>query len=125
MSEQSMGVKSGNGLSRIVSNWKIKGRLIFGFFWVFMVMAAIVGITYDMVGSVKTRIDRIDNLRVPTTFASSKMTENIQASLASLRGWMLTGNPSFKPSALRCGSISIASARPWMRCPKPGPIRRM
>ncbi len=96
MSEQFVEVKPGNGLFGFVSNWKIRGRLIFGFFWVFVVMAAIVGITYDMVGGVKTRIDRIDNLRVPTAFASGKMTENLQASLASLRGWMLTGNPSFK-----------------------------
>jgi methyl-accepting chemotaxis protein len=96
MSEQLKGTKSAKGWSVAISNWKIGSRLIIGFFMVCAVMAVIVTATYIEVSGVKRSIDRIDSVRVPTAFASSKMTENIQASLASLRGWMLTGNPSFK-----------------------------
>ena len=96
MSKQSQETKSGNGLSMIGSNLKIRGRLIAGFFMICLVMTAIVIATFVQVDDIKTRINRIDNLRVPTALASGKMTEDIQASLASLRGWMLTDNPSFK-----------------------------
>ena len=40
--------------------------------------------------------DRIVDLRTPTSAASSAMANDINASLAALRGWMLTGDPSFK-----------------------------
>ncbi|MBE9557179.1 MAG: MCP four helix bundle domain-containing protein, partial [Proteobacteria bacterium] len=92
MSIEDTEIKTGN----TVFDMKIKGRLISGFTLVCVVMAAIVGITFVMVTGVKSRVDTINSLRVPTAFASGKVTENLQASLASLRGWMLTGNPSFK-----------------------------
>ena len=40
--------------------------------------------------------DRIVQLRVPTAFASVGLVNNINASLAALRGWMLVDNPAFK-----------------------------
>ncbi|MBT5187480.1 MAG: methyl-accepting chemotaxis protein, partial [Kordiimonadaceae bacterium] len=38
----------------------------------------------------------LSTLRVPTANASAQMVNDINASLASLRGWMLTGNDTFK-----------------------------
>jgi len=48
------------------------------------------------VGGIAANSNRLVDLRVPTANASANMVKNINASLASLRGWMLTGNPSFK-----------------------------
>jgi methyl-accepting chemotaxis protein len=39
---------------------------------------------------------RIVDLRMPTAAASAGMVNNINASLAALRGWMLTGNENFR-----------------------------
>ena len=40
--------------------------------------------------------DRTVNLRVPTAMAASDVVAGVYASLASLRGWMITGNDLFK-----------------------------
>jgi methyl-accepting chemotaxis protein len=77
-------------------NMKVRARLIAGFAAVCAVLAVVVGITILDVGKITVRVERIDKLRVPTSFASGNMTEDIQSSLAALRGWMLTGNTAFK-----------------------------
>ncbi len=76
-------------------NMKVRARLIAGFAAVCTVLAVVVGVTILDVGKITVRVERIDNLRVPTSFASGNMTEDIQSSLAALRGWMLTGNAAF------------------------------
>ncbi len=46
--------------------------------------------------SISKTSNLIIDLRVPTSAASSALVNDINASLASLRGWMLTGNSGFK-----------------------------
>jgi methyl-accepting chemotaxis protein len=61
-----------------------------------LLLGCAVGVTIWQVGNIKDGTDRIVNLRIPTSQASTAMLTQIQASLANLRGWMLTGNGSFK-----------------------------
>jgi methyl-accepting chemotaxis protein len=77
-------------------NLRIRGRLIAGFAVVCTVLVVIVGVTIFKAGTVDKEIVRINELRVPTAFASGSMVRDIYGSLASLRGWMLTGNAKFK-----------------------------
>ncbi|MBL6951489.1 MAG: HAMP domain-containing protein [Alphaproteobacteria bacterium] len=75
---------------------KISGRLSVGFGILVVVLIAAVGTTLFEVRVIKKVTDRIVDLRTPTSQASASMVQDIYASLASLRGWMLTGNPAFK-----------------------------
>ncbi|MHA1565403.1 MAG: MCP four helix bundle domain-containing protein, partial [Alphaproteobacteria bacterium] len=75
---------------------QIRGRLIAGFTVICAILIAAVGITLFQVSAVSRNTDRIVDLRVPTASASASIASNIHQSLASLRGWMITGNPSFK-----------------------------
>jgi methyl-accepting chemotaxis protein len=77
-------------------SFNIRGRLIAGFAAVTFVLAAAVGVTLWEVKKVDGEVERIVDLRVPTAFASATMINDINASLAALRGWMLTGNGAFK-----------------------------
>jgi len=74
----------------------IGGRLALGFAAVAVVLAVAVGLTLFKVESINARMQRIAELRVPTADASSAIVNNINASLANLRGWMLTGNEVLK-----------------------------
>ena len=74
----------------------IRGRLIFGFLTVILVYIFSVLITASRISNVAEKSDQIAHLRVPTAATGARLASNINASLASLRGWMLTGNPSFK-----------------------------
>ena len=74
----------------------IRNRLILGFAAVCLILVAAVAVTIWRTGAVDTLQTRIVDLRVPTSFASQRMVNNINASLADLRGWMLTGNTKFK-----------------------------
>ena len=75
---------------------KIRGRLILGFSVVILVLIGAVGSTIWTVTGLKESTDRVVGLRVPTALASAGMATNINASLAALRGWALTGDPAFK-----------------------------
>ncbi|MBV5272059.1 MAG: MCP four helix bundle domain-containing protein, partial [Afipia sp.] len=77
-------------------NLKIRGRLILGFSVLCALLAIVVGTTIIKVHSVRESTDRTINLRVPTAMAASDMVAGIYASLASLRGWLITGNDAFK-----------------------------
>jgi methyl-accepting chemotaxis protein len=74
----------------------IGARLAVGFAAVALVLAIAVATTLFEVAAISANSDRIVQLRVPTAAASSAMVNNINASLAALRGWMLTGNAVFK-----------------------------
>ncbi len=75
---------------------KISHRLYGGFAILVLLLVAAVGTTVWLVKEVDANSDRIVNLRMPTAQASAKMVNDINASLASLRGFMLTGNKAFK-----------------------------
>ena len=70
--------------------------MIAGFTAMGLVLVAAIGATLWEVSHISMESDQIANLRVPTAADSARMVNNINASLATLRGWMLTGNESFK-----------------------------
>ncbi|PCI50117.1 MAG: methyl-accepting chemotaxis protein [Alphaproteobacteria bacterium] len=79
-----------------VKNMNIRNRLFMGFGAVCAILVLVIGITIFQLKYIDGQINRIDNLRVPTSAASSSLVKDIYASLASLRGYMLTGNDKFK-----------------------------
>jgi methyl-accepting chemotaxis protein len=77
-------------------NLNIRGRLILGFSALCVLLAIVVGITIVKVRSVSEATDRTVHLRVPTAMTGGEMVAGVYASLASLRGWLITGNEAFK-----------------------------
>ncbi len=77
-------------------NLNISSRLIVGFAAMGIILAIAVGVTIFKVSGINKTSTRIVYLRMPTAAASSNMVKNIQASLAALRGYMLTGSKMFK-----------------------------
>ncbi|MDE0942223.1 MAG: MCP four helix bundle domain-containing protein [Alphaproteobacteria bacterium] len=75
---------------------RVKGRLIAGFGLMVVLTCCAVVFTLWEVNKVGAVGERIVNLRTPTAAASSALVNNINASLAALRGYMLTGNEGFK-----------------------------
>ncbi len=90
------GKAAAGGTLSFVSSWKIGARLNAGFGAVCLVLVILVGITLWKISDVAESNNRVANLRVPTAEASMGMINGINASLASLRGWMVTENPAFK-----------------------------
>src|SRR5437588_1936011 len=74
----------------------IRGRLILGFSVLCVLLAAVVGTTIIKVATVRDSTERTVNLRVPTAMTASDLVAGVYASLASLRGWLITGNEAFK-----------------------------
>ena len=77
-------------------NLNIRGRLILGFSVLCALLAVVVGTTLVKVGSVNEATSRTVNLRVPTAMTANDVVAGVYASLASLRGWLITGNDAFK-----------------------------
>ena len=77
-------------------NLNIRGRLVLGFSVLCVLLAGVVGTTILKVRTVSESTDRTVNLRVPTAMTASDLVAGIYASLASLRGWLVTGNEAFK-----------------------------
>jgi methyl-accepting chemotaxis protein len=77
-------------------NLNIGNRLIAGFAVVTIILAIAVGTSIWKIGDIDSRSTRIVELRMPTAAASSNMVKNIYASLATLRGYMLTGGAGMK-----------------------------
>ena len=67
-------------------NLKISGRIYAGFGALTLVLAVAVGSTIYEANKISTESDRIVELRMPTANASQAMLNNINASLAALRG---------------------------------------
>jgi methyl-accepting chemotaxis protein len=74
----------------------VRGRLILGFSLLCILLAAVVGTTIIKVRTVNESTDRTVNLRVPTAMNAGELVADVYASLASLRGWLLTGSDIFK-----------------------------
>jgi len=79
-----------------MSNLKIGHKLYLGFSVILLLLGLAVSISLWEVSLIKDNTDRIVNLRTPTAQASQRMMNNINASLAALRGWMLVENTAFK-----------------------------
>ena len=70
--------------------------MLAGFTFIVILLAISVSSTLVLVKSTKEHSSRVISLRVPTALAGSDMSRDIYASLAALRGWMLTGDEIFK-----------------------------
>jgi len=77
-------------------NLKIGGRLNAGFVAVLTVLAVAVGVTVWQARDVSRINHVVVDQRVPTAQASLSLVTEVYASLAALRGYMLTGNPARK-----------------------------
>ncbi len=93
--KEQLSAKAG-GLKSALTALKIKARLNLGFGAMVAIIITLVGITVFQVSSVSNINDRVVELRVPTSNASQGMVNGINASLAGLRGYMITGNQTFK-----------------------------
>lgn len=79
-----------------INDMNIRNRLFVGFGALCAILVLVIGITIYQVKYIDGKITDINNLRVPTATASSSLVKDIYASLADLRGYMLTGNDKFK-----------------------------
>jgi methyl-accepting chemotaxis protein len=79
-----------------VLNLNIRGRLIVGFGSLCILLAGVVTITMVKVQAVNDSTARNVNLRVPTAMNASELVSEVYATLASLRGWLISGNDVFK-----------------------------
>src|SRR3984893_12150172 len=77
-------------------NLNIRGGLSAGFGILCLLLAGVVGTTIIKVRAVNEATDRTVNLRVPTAMTANDLVAGVYASLASLRGWLITGNEVFK-----------------------------
>jgi methyl-accepting chemotaxis protein len=77
-------------------NLRIAGRLWLGFAVVVLILIGAVGVSIYQVNQIARGTDRIVTIRMPAADASAQLISNVNASLAALRGWLLTGNESFK-----------------------------
>ncbi|HLH89364.1 MAG TPA: HAMP domain-containing methyl-accepting chemotaxis protein [Xanthobacteraceae bacterium] len=75
---------------------RIGTRLLLGFAAVCAVLAFAVGATIYLIAGVSERVDRLVTLRAPVSIASTQMVGNLYSTLATLRGYLLTGNPQGK-----------------------------
>jgi methyl-accepting chemotaxis protein len=75
---------------------RIGGRLIAGFLALCAVLAAAVGYTVIATGGVSATVERMVNLRTPVALGSTEIVGNLYSTLATLRGYLLTGNPQGK-----------------------------
>ncbi len=80
----------------ILNRLNIKNRLLLGFGIICLILTVAVGLTISRLNYINGQITLIDHLRVPTATASSALVKDIYSSLASLRGYMLTGKSSYK-----------------------------
>ncbi|PWB57562.1 MAG: methyl-accepting chemotaxis protein, partial [Bradyrhizobiaceae bacterium] len=67
-----------------------------GFVALCLVLAAAVGYTVFTVGGVSAIVERMVMLRTPVALGSTEMVGNLYSTLATLRGYLLTGNPQGK-----------------------------
>lgn len=76
--------------------FQIRGRLIAGFSAVCAIIALSVGYTVFAVSGISVTVDRMASLRTPVALASTELVGNLYSTLATLRGYLLTGNPQGK-----------------------------
>ena len=75
---------------------RTRGRLMAGFAAICAVLAASVGYTVFTVGDVSGNVERMANLRTPVALESTELVGNVYSTLATLRGYLLSGNPQGK-----------------------------
>jgi len=71
-------------------------RLGLSYFLLLLVIVGIVVVSVFEMRDVSSLSSRLQTLRAPTTVASAEMLTEVNRSFASLRGWMILGQPKFK-----------------------------
>jgi len=67
-----------------------------GFAVLTLILMGVVLLTIQQVRTMEVTTKRVVELRTPTAHASLMMLNGMNHSLASLRGWILLGDPKFK-----------------------------
>jgi methyl-accepting chemotaxis protein len=93
MSSQQVVTTAGAGF---FADRRISTKLIAGFAAVCAILAITVGFTLYVASSASTTVERMANLRVPVALESTELVGNVYSTLATLRGYLLTGNPQGK-----------------------------
>jgi methyl-accepting chemotaxis protein len=75
---------------------RMTGRLFTGFGAMAALLAIAIGYTIFAVNGISTTVDRLVTLRAPVSIKSTEMVGNLYSTLATLRGYLLTGNPQGK-----------------------------
>ncbi len=99
------------GHSSKFSSLRIRGRLFAGFAALCGILGITVGFTMYSVDTVETETTRMANLRVPVALTSTEIVGNLYASLATLRGYLLTGNPTMKQDRQGFGPNSTVNRK--------------
>jgi len=81
---------------RIFADRKISTKLAAGFAIVCIILAVAVGYTLHVISGVAQIVERMVTLRAPVAIESTEMVGNVYSTLATLRGYLLTGNPQGK-----------------------------
>jgi len=89
------------GMKGSLSALKIRARLNLGFAAMVLIIMTLVGITVFQVSAVSTINTRVVDLGVPTAISSQGLVNGINATLAGLRGYMITGAQQFKDGRAR------------------------
>ncbi|MEQ1902315.1 MAG: methyl-accepting chemotaxis protein [Devosia sp.] len=91
-------------------NLKISHRLYAGFGVLLLLLAGAVGAAIWQVNAIEQVSERIATLRAPTALAAERLSADVQGTLASLRGYILTSKDSFKADrALQWADIAKTS----------------
>ena len=91
-----LGVTAMSRFFGIFINLRIGTKLASGFAAICVVLAVAIGYTIHVIGGVAAIVDRMANLRTPVALESTEMVGNLYSTLATLRGYLLTGNPQGK-----------------------------
>ena len=75
---------------------KIRGRLVLGSAFLILLLVAATTLTAWHSQGVTHQIDQVAGVRVPTAVSGSRLVSDVHASLAALRGWLITGDAAFK-----------------------------
>ena len=88
---------------------RIRGRMFLGFSAVCFVLVAAVGSTLWQVHGISERSHKVVDFSVPAALSAKEVSSAVYASLAALRGWILTGNADLK--AERAGAwVELSTA---------------
>lgn len=81
---------------RFLADIGIRGRLLAGFGLICALLACAVGFSAYAVSDLARRFDKISDVRIPTAVRSTELISNLNETLATLRGYLLTGDMTSK-----------------------------
>jgi methyl-accepting chemotaxis protein len=114
---------SGFGGVSLFADRRIRTKLLSGSAVLCLILAMAVGYTIHVIGGVSQTVDRMVILRAPVAMQSSEMVSHIYATLATLRGYLLTASQDSKTDRAAMWKDLDASARHsgrgWSNSPIP------